>query len=116
MSRDPRFSILLPPGWVRIPFGDSTADEFTVLLDGVVGAAPAERRAALLAKGPTVLLSGLVSQPLVSAVTFSARVFTADLIETAAEPLIGAAVSGSGVLSGGQSPLFEKKSWQNPNW
>ncbi len=49
MPRDPRFSILLPPGWVRIPVDGGTDATFRELLDGIVAAAPAERQPSLRA-------------------------------------------------------------------
>jgi hypothetical protein len=45
--RDPRFSILLPPGWVRIPVDDHTDAEFRELVESIVAEAPAERRSNL---------------------------------------------------------------------
>ena len=43
----PRYSILLPPGWVRIPLDDTTDAAFAELIDGAVARAPIERRAQL---------------------------------------------------------------------
>lgn len=47
MSREPRFSILLPPGWVRAPVDDATDLKFGQLLEHVLAEAPVERRVAL---------------------------------------------------------------------
>jgi len=41
------FSILLPPGWARIPIDDHADAVFADIIDGVVAEAPPERRAML---------------------------------------------------------------------
>ena len=41
------FTMLLPPGWVRIPMDNRTDAVFAAMIDSVVEQAPAERRAAL---------------------------------------------------------------------
>lgn len=62
MPPESRFSILLPPGWVRVPVNESADAKFEDLINGVVAAAPAERKRELRA-----MLEAAVRQMLVTA-------------------------------------------------
>lgn len=55
------FTMLLPPGWMRLPVNEATDAVFAELIDGVVERAPADRRAALGAMLRTASRQSLAS-------------------------------------------------------
>ena len=55
------FTMVLPPGWVRIPVDADTDAVFSAMIDGVVERAPVERRAALGAMLRTASRQSLAS-------------------------------------------------------
>lgn len=59
---DTRFSILLPPGWERIPVDDELDNRFDAILAGIIAEAPADRRVSL-----RTMLEGAIGEALATA-------------------------------------------------